>query len=59
MFYDYCEAGHGPEQTFHGCVGLLKFAFRQRIAVDMTNRTTASQMIGRDVAMPVAGPTSG
>jgi L-lactate dehydrogenase (cytochrome) len=55
MFYDYCESGSWSEQTFReNTSDFDKIRFRQRIAVDMTNRTTASQMIGQDVAMPVA-----
>jgi L-lactate dehydrogenase (cytochrome) len=55
MFYDYCESGSWTEQTFReNTSDFDKIRFRQRIAVDMTNRTTASQMIGQDVAMPVA-----
>lgn len=55
MFYDYCESGSWTEQTFReNTSDFDRLRFRQRIAVDMTNRTTASQMIGEDVAMPVA-----
>ncbi|SFR57900.1 alpha-hydroxy acid oxidase [Litoreibacter janthinus] len=55
MFYDYCESGSWTEQTFRensSDFDLIKL--RQRVAVDMTGRSTASQMIGQDVAMPVA-----
>jgi L-lactate dehydrogenase (cytochrome) len=31
-----------------------KIKLRQRVAVDMRNRTTKTKMIGQDVAMPVA-----
>lgn len=55
MFYDYCESGSYTEQTFReNTSDFDKIRLRQRIAVDMSNRTTASQMIGEDVAMPVA-----
>ena len=55
MFYDYCESGSWTEQTFReNTSDFDKIRLRQRIAVDMTNRTTAGQMIGQDVAMPVA-----
>ncbi|MBT8412528.1 MAG: alpha-hydroxy-acid oxidizing protein [Octadecabacter sp.] len=55
MFYDYCESGSWTEQTFReNTSDFDKIRLRQRIAVDMTNRTTASQMIGEDVAMPVS-----
>ncbi|RLJ51545.1 L-lactate dehydrogenase (cytochrome) [Litoreibacter meonggei] len=55
MFYDYCESGSWTEQTFRensSDFDLIKL--RQRVAVDMTGRSTASKMIGQDVAMPVA-----
>ncbi|PWG61877.1 alpha-hydroxy acid oxidase [Spiribacter halobius] len=55
MFYDYCETGSWSEQTFReNTSDFDDLHFRQRVAVDMTNRTTASRMIGQDVAMPVA-----
>ena len=55
MFYDYCESGSWTEQTFHeNTSDFEKIRLRQRVAVDMTGRSTASQMIGQDVAMPVA-----
>jgi L-lactate dehydrogenase (cytochrome) len=55
MFYDYAESGSWTEQTFReNTSDFDQIRLRQRIAVDMTNRTTASQMIGQDVSMPVA-----
>jgi len=55
MFYDYCESGSWTEQTFReNSSDFDKIRLRQRVAVDMTGRSTASQMIGQDVAMPVA-----
>jgi len=55
MFYDYAESGSWTEQTFReNTSDFDQIRLRQRIAVDMTNRTTASQMIGEDVSMPVA-----
>jgi len=55
MFYDYCETGSWSEQTFRdNSDDFAELRFRQRIARDMTNRSTATQMIGRDVRMPVA-----
>ena len=54
MFYDYAESGSWTEQTFReNTSDFDQIRFRQRVAVDMTNRTTASTMIGQDVAMPV------
>ena len=55
MFYDYCESGSWTEQTFReNSSDFDLIRLRQRVAVDMTGRSTASQMIGQDVAMPVA-----
>ncbi|NCO22631.1 MAG: alpha-hydroxy-acid oxidizing protein, partial [Rhodobacterales bacterium] len=55
MFYDYCESGAWTEQTFRensSDFDLLRL--RQRVAVDMAGRSTATTMIGENVAMPVA-----
>ncbi|WP_299202051.1 alpha-hydroxy acid oxidase [uncultured Tateyamaria sp.] len=55
MFYDYCESGSWTEQTFRdNSSDFDDIRLRQRVAVDMSGRSTASQMIGQDVAMPVA-----
>ena len=55
MFYDYAESGSYTEQTFReNSSDYQKILLRQRVAVDMTGRTTETTMIGRKVAMPVA-----
>ncbi|MEP5155614.1 alpha-hydroxy acid oxidase [Planktotalea sp.] len=55
MFYDYAESGSWTEQTFReNSTDFDQIRLRQRVAVDMSGRTTTSQMIGQDVAMPVA-----
>lgn len=55
MFYDYAESGSWTEQTFReNTSDFEKIRLRQRVAVDMSNRTTAATMIGQDVAMPVS-----
>jgi L-lactate dehydrogenase (cytochrome) len=55
MFYDYAESGSWTEQTFReNTSDFDQIRLRQRVAVDMTNRSTATQMVGQDVAMPVA-----
>jgi L-lactate dehydrogenase (cytochrome) len=55
MFYDYAESGSWTEQTFReNTSDFSDIYLRQRIAVDMSNRSTATQMIGQDVSMPVA-----
>ena len=55
MFYDYCESGSWTEQTFRENISdFSKLRLRQRVAVDMSYRTTATKMIGQNVSMPVA-----
>ena len=55
MFYDYCETGSWTEQTFQeNTSDFRSIYFRQRVAIDMTRRTTSSRMLGEEVSMPVA-----
>lgn len=55
MFYDYAESGSWTEQTFReNTSDFEQIRLRQRVAVDMSNRTTAATMIGQDVSMPVS-----
>lgn len=55
MFYDYAESGSYTEQTFRENTSDFKnLRLRQKVAVDMSGRSTASEMIGESVAMPVA-----
>jgi L-lactate dehydrogenase (cytochrome) len=55
MFFDYCESGSYTEQTFRDNVSDFgKLRLRQKVAVDMSNRTIASTMLGQPVTMPVA-----
>ena len=55
MFFDYVESGSWSEQTFReNSSDFDKIYLKQRVAVDMTNRSTKMQMIGEDVFMPVA-----
>jgi len=55
MFFDYAESGSWSEQTFRdNTTDFAHLRLRQRVAVDMSNRSTKSTMIGEDVAMPVA-----
>ncbi|MFU1605385.1 L-lactate dehydrogenase [Sulfitobacter pontiacus] len=55
MFYDYAELGSWTEQTFReNTTDFEQIRLRQRVAVDMSGRSTKTQMIGQDVAMPVA-----
>ncbi|CAO3437748.1 L-lactate dehydrogenase [Azospirillum doebereinerae] len=55
MFYDYADSGSYTESTYRANESdFQKIKLRQRVAVDMTNRTLASTMVGQPVAMPVA-----
>ncbi len=55
MFFDYTESGSWTEQTFReNTSDFDQIRLRQRVAVDMSGRSTKTQMIGQDVAMPVA-----
>ncbi len=55
MFYDYTNSGAWTESTYRANVDdFQKIRLRQRVAVDMTNRTIRSKMVGQDVTMPVA-----
>jgi len=55
MFYDYADSGAWTESTYRANESdFQKIKFRQRVAVNMEGRSTASTMIGQKVAMPVA-----
>jgi L-lactate dehydrogenase (cytochrome) len=55
MFYDYADSGSWTEGTYRAnSDDFQAIKLRQRVAVDMTDRTLASSMIGQPVAMPVA-----
>ncbi|QMU58285.1 MAG: L-lactate dehydrogenase [Boseongicola sp.] len=55
MFYDYAESGSYSEQTFReNTTDFAQLKLRQRIAVDMSNRSTATEMLGEEVAMPTS-----
>ncbi|KAB0581593.1 alpha-hydroxy-acid oxidizing protein [Ideonella dechloratans] len=55
MFYDYADSGSWTEGTYRANESdFQKIKLRQRVLVDMDHRSTATTMIGQDVAMPVA-----
>ena len=55
MFYDYADSGSWTEQTYReNTEDFRQIRLRQRVAVDMSGRSTATKMVGQDVAMPVA-----
>ncbi len=55
MFYDYADSGSWTEGTYRAnCEDFQKIKLRQRVAVNMENRSTATKMVGMDAKMPVA-----
>lgn len=55
MFYDYVDSGSYTESTYRANeADFQKILFRQRVAVDMSNRSTRTTMLGQEVAMPAA-----
>lgn len=55
MFYDYTDSGSWTEGTYRANeTDFQKIKFRQRVAVNMENRSIKSTMLGQEVAMPVA-----
>ena len=55
MFYDYVDSGSWTETTYRANEhDFARIRLRQRVAVDMDNRSTAVKMVGQDAAMPVA-----
>ena len=54
MFYDYADSGSWTESTYRAnSDDFQKIKLRQRVAVNMENRTTATTMVGQAVKMPV------
>jgi len=55
MFYDYADSGSWTESTYRANESdFQSIKLRQRVAVNMENRSTATTMVGQNVAMPVA-----
>jgi isopentenyl diphosphate isomerase/L-lactate dehydrogenase-like FMN-dependent dehydrogenase len=55
MFYDYADSGSWTEGTYRANEqDFQKIKLRQRVAVNMENRSTATTMAGTKVKMPVA-----
>ncbi|HEX4296992.1 MAG TPA: alpha-hydroxy acid oxidase [Devosia sp.] len=54
MFFDYADSGAWTEGTYRANeADFQKITFRQRVAVDMSNRSLATTMMGQEVSMPV------
>ena len=55
MFYDYADSGSYTESTYRANESdFAAIKLRQRVAVNMENRTLRTKMVGIDTAMPVA-----
>jgi L-lactate dehydrogenase (cytochrome) len=55
MFYDYADSGSWTESTYRAnSEDFAAIKLRQRVAVNLSNRSTATTMVGQNVAMPVA-----
>ena len=55
MFYDYADSGSWTEGTYRANESdFQKILLRQRVAVDMSNRTLATTLVGQPVNMPIA-----
>ncbi len=55
MFYEYADSGSWTESTYrNNASDFARIRLRQKVAVNMENRSLASTMIGQDVSMPVA-----
>ena len=55
MFYDYADSGSWTQSTYQRNQSAFQdIRLRQRVAVDMTNRSVTKDMIGEATSMPVA-----
>jgi L-lactate dehydrogenase (cytochrome) len=55
MFYEYADSGAWSESTYRANeADFQRLYLRQRVAIDMSNRTLATTMVGQPVTMPVA-----
>ncbi|MFQ3347208.1 MAG: L-lactate dehydrogenase (cytochrome) [Candidatus Azotimanducaceae bacterium] len=55
MFYDYAESGSWSESTFRrNAQAFAEIQLRQRVAMDISQRSIAGEMLGQSWAMPVA-----
>jgi L-lactate dehydrogenase (cytochrome) len=55
MFFDYADSGAWTESTYRANEDdFAKLLLRQRVLVDMTDRSLATEMVGEPVSMPVA-----
>lgn len=55
MFYDYVDSGSWTESTYRDNESAFKkYKLKQRVMVDMDNRSIKTTMLGQEVSMPTA-----
>jgi L-lactate dehydrogenase (cytochrome) len=55
QFFDYADSGAWTEQTYReNTTDFQKITLRQRVAVNLENRSLKTTMLGQEVSMPVA-----
>ena len=55
MFYDYADSGSWTEQTYReNSEDFKKIKLRQRVATNISNRSTQTKMLGVSVSLPTA-----
>jgi L-lactate dehydrogenase (cytochrome) len=55
MFVDYCESGSYTETTLDvNLQDLKKYQFKQRVGVNVEERSTKSKILGQETSMPLA-----
>ena len=55
MFYEYADSGSWTESTYRSNeTDFQDIKLRQRVAVDITDRSVKTEMVGQAVSMPVA-----
>jgi len=55
MFFDYADSGSWTQSTYlHNSLDFDDIHLRQRVAVDMSNRSLATTMVGEQVSAPIA-----
>ena len=54
-FFDFVEGGSYAERTLHAnCADFERIALRQRVLIDVANRSTHSTILGEPVSLPLA-----
>jgi L-lactate dehydrogenase (cytochrome) len=55
MFYDYCDTGSYTTGTYvENSKAFAKYKLRQRVAVNIDNRSLVTKLVGQDASMPVS-----